>query len=169
MSRESPAEEAARARYDELAGSMLRLRRFDVPWHGAGSHELGEALAGEHGVRSRLDLAETILQASAMFRDEAARIARQLSQAADDAFDDRLVHAGRSGRGPEFEGVKDREAAARLDTLEARRRARTAERVADIARTRHEQLRTSFYGLRDIRQELLDRLRELQWETALER
>jgi hypothetical protein len=169
MTKQDPAEIAARAQYARLQASMARLRAFDVPWHGAGGHELGEALAGEHGVRTRLDLAEGLLQESARFRDEVVRTARALAQAADDAFDGKMTGAGRTGRGPEFEGVKDREASARLDTLELRRPARTAERVADIARTEHERLRTSFYGLRDIRQELLDRLRELQWETGMER
>jgi hypothetical protein len=169
MTKADPAETAAREKYAELFLAMARLRAFPYPPHGAGGEVLADALAGQDGIRTRLDLAEQVLQESARFRDDIVRLARALTQAADDEFDKKMTGAGRTGRGPEFEGVKDREASARLDTLEDRRKARTAERVADIARTEHERLRTSFYGLRDIRQELLDRLRELQWESGMER
>lgn len=168
MTKRSQAELDAQDKYAELSGGMAKLRDFAVPPYAAHPDEVHRGLVD---VRAALDLAETLIQESARFRDEVGRRARALAQAADDAYDAELVKMGAQGSRPAYEGAQERYGAARMNHLvfEARRRARTAERVSDIARGEHERLRTSFYGLLNIREELLARLRELQWESSMER
>jgi hypothetical protein len=161
----SPEEVAARQRYAELAAEMAGHRDVKVLSAGAAPPEVYDLLLD---VRARLDRAEGIIQESAEFRARARRKARRLAADADEAYDLALTRMGRQGARPEYEGAQERYAQARLDSLGERTDARTAQRLADIADDGHERLRTSYFALRDIREELLTALRYLPWLSSLE-
>jgi len=161
----SPEEQDARELYAEWAREMDALRDFKVPEAEA---EPDLVYAALHDLRGKLDRAEAIVADSARFRGRARRKARRLAAEADDAYDRELVNMGRQGARPEYEGAQERYAQARLGSLGPRTLARTAQRLADLADDQHEQLRGSYFALRDIREELLTALRYLPWLHSLE-
>lgn len=163
--KQSQAELDAREAYADWAAEMAGLRDVKVPPADAQPPEVRDALID---LRGRLDRAEAIVAESASFRARARRKTRRLAADADEAYDRALTSMGRQGARPEYEGAQERYAQARVDTLEPRRAARTAERIADIAEEGHERLRGAYFAMRDIREELLDALRYLPWLHHLE-
>ncbi len=129
-------------------------------------HDVHEALLA---IRARLDMAEQLLKSARIERRRFRARAKIRRQEADDAYDEQLAKLAEGAVRREFEGAQERMAKARLHVLEKTRKMRTAEAVRDLVDDAYEGLRDQFFGLRDIRQELLDRLRELQWESSMER
>jgi hypothetical protein len=56
-----------------------------------------------------------------------------------------------------------------VQTLDDRRLARRAEDARDMIEDCYEGLRDAFFGLLNVREELIARLRELQFESVLDR
>ena len=75
----------------------------------------------------------------------------------------------RSSGARDFEGARERLAAASLDTLAERRAARSAARLAALAAGIEKRVRLRYYGLVKLRDELADRLRHTSWESYLDR
>jgi hypothetical protein len=156
----------------QWADAMARLRfgteevPLEVPGVDAEGPDVHAALLA---VRARLDMAEQLLKSARIERRRFRARAKIRRQEADDAYDKALAKRGEGAVRREFEGAQERMAGARLDVLEQTRTARTAEAVRDLVDDAYEGLRDQFFGLLNIRQELLDRLRELQWESSMER
>jgi hypothetical protein len=156
----------------QWADAMARLRfgtedrPLEVPGADAEGHDVHEALLA---VRDRLDMAELLLKGARIERRRIRARARIRQQERDDEYDRRLAKLAEGAVRREFEGAQERMAKARLDVVELTRAQRKAEAVRDLVDDAYEGLRDQFFGLLNIRQELLDRLRELQWESSMER
>jgi hypothetical protein len=156
----------------QWADAMARLRfgteevPLVIPSVEAEPHDVHEALLD---IRARLDMAELLLKSARIERRRFRARARLRRQEADDAYDEKLADLAKGAVRREYEGAQERMAGARLHVLEKTRKARTAEAVRDLVDDAYEGLRDQFFGLLNIREELIARLRELQFETAMER
>jgi len=163
---------ACEARCAELEDAMRVLRfgnaaePFDLPAGGAGGEVVHGALLD---VRARLDLAEELKLAARKLRREFRDKARLRAQERDDEYDRRLDKLSDGAMRREWESGREREARARLAVLELTRAARTAEAARARVEEMFDSLTDMFFGLLNIREELIARLRELQFETAMER
>jgi hypothetical protein len=68
----------------------------------------------------------------------------------------------------EWQAGGERMAKARVQNLDKRRVARKAEAASAMVDDCFEGLRDAFFGLLNVREELIARMRELQWASALE-
>ncbi len=143
---------------------VAELRAVHVPSAAAQPPEVHEALLTARG---GLDRVEEILAMAMVLRSGAEARAKELTEAADDALDCGIV--AHSKRAREFEGARERLAAASLDVLPERRAARTAVKAADLAGSIEKRVRLHYYGLVKLRDELADRLRHTSWESNLDR
>jgi hypothetical protein len=151
---------------DDLLTRMSPLRQVERPGAFAPPVDVHEALID---VRARLDLAERVLVDTGRFRSEVRSRAAELEGEADEVYATAMAQLSTSAMRREFEGVQDRICQAKLTALAMTRRARTARRVADIADSCYEQVRAMYFSLRDLRGELMESLRYLEWESNLER
>lgn len=155
------------AKCAELEEAMRRLRwGLDIPPVTAEGHDVHQVLLD---VRARLDLAEQLLRDTRRERLRYRSRAAQRRHEADDAYDDVLDKLGEGAVRLEWQSGREREAKARLRTLDARKVARRAEAASAMVDDCYEALRDAFFGLLNIREELIARLRELQFESVLER
>jgi hypothetical protein len=159
---------AARGLCDEVLAAMARLRDFEVPQQ-TEIEAAGEVHQALLTVRERLDSAEALLLQVRRERLKTREKYRQLRQLADEEYDLKLGKLGEGAVRREYESVRDREVQARLHVLDLTRRMRAAETVKLMAEDTFESLTASFFGLLNIREELIARLRELQFESVLER
>lgn len=159
-------ERSIQDRCAELLLELAQLRAFDVPDDETPGKEVHAAL---RRVRGRLDRAGEVCAEIRRHRRRARRIARQLAAVADDAFDAEMAKLAAKAVRLEYQSVKDREAMAKVATSPERRKARAAERAADLVDEADEVARSLFSGLLGIREELLATLRYLPWEASLER
>jgi hypothetical protein len=156
----------------QWADAMARLRfgtdevPLEVPGIEAEGHDVHAALLA---IRARLDLAEQLLKGARIERRRFRARARLRQQERDDEYDEKLADLAKGAVRREYEGAQERMAKARLHVLELTRKQRTAEAVRDLVDDAYEGLRDQFFGLLNIREELIARLRELQFETAMER
>ena len=139
-------------------------RAVEVPDVSAQPPEVHKALVEARG---GLDRVEEILAMAMVLRSGAEARAKDLTEKADDAMDKATV--ARSARARDFEGARERLAAASVDTLAERRAARTAVKAADLAASIEKRVRLRYYGLVKLRDELADRLRHTSWESNLDR
>jgi hypothetical protein len=161
VSRERAAADAS----EELVSRMQMLRSFPVPPTDSDPPTVHDAL---RELRGRLDLAEVVVAEAARRRRRARRLARLLWAEAEEAYD--LALTKLASRAGEYESGKEREASARVKTSPQRRAARAADRIADIAEGADDAIRSAYFGLRDIRKELLATLESyLPWEHSMER
>jgi hypothetical protein len=159
-------EEEARELCRSRVAAMTVLREFVMPAPDAAPAEFHASLLD---MRARLDEAEPLKRGAVRLLASVKAAAKAYGQAADDAADAELARLGRQAVRRDFEGVAERLAATRLATLPQRRAARAAERVADIAAATEADITEMYWGMRGIREELLDSLRYLAWEAAMER
>lgn len=153
----------------ELNQAMARLRwGLDIP-QGTDPEHGGDVHLALLAVRARLDLAEQLIREGRRERARFRARAAQRRQEADDAYDQRLVDLGELALRQEWQGGREREAKARTLTLDDRRLARRAEAAAVMVDDCYEGLRDAFFGLLNVREEFIARLRELQWAASLER
>jgi hypothetical protein len=159
---ETDREAAAR-----LLLEMAVLRDFPVPPHDADPVAVHSALLE---LRARLDRAEVILVSVRSLYGRAARSVAVQAEQASDEYDAELADLARKAVKQEYSSVHDRIAMARVKSLDARRRQRSAERQAEVMLQVLKAVESRFYGLRDIRAELLATLQHyLPWEASLER
>jgi hypothetical protein len=147
---------------------MKVLREFEVP-QGTDPEHAQDIHAALLAVRAKLDLAEELIREIRALRRRARLFAVRAKEHADDKFDERLVRLGEGAVRQEWQGGREREAQARMLTLDERRAARSAERLRVTADDTFDQLTASFFGLLNVREELIARLRALQFETVMER
>jgi hypothetical protein len=156
---------------DGVAVLLLRmgeLRDFAMPGTDEDPREVHRLLREE--LRPRLDEAETLMAQAARFRRRARRALARANAAFDDAFDAEMSKLAVKAMRLEFQSVHDRLAMARVAASSLKRAAREAERVSDLVDEAEEVMRGMYFGLRDIRKEILVYLEKyLPWESSLER
>jgi hypothetical protein len=150
-----------------LLTEMAGLRDFTMPPADAELPTVHDVLRED--LRPRLDRAEGILRELSGYKREARRTARYLKVVADDAYDSALEPLSRSAVRREYESIRDREVKARVQSSQHRRNLRAAERRLDLVEEAEEAAKGMFFGLRDIRAELLGDFSYLPWERSLER
>lgn len=157
---------------DELEEAM-RVLRFGteaeplvLPGHTAVGGEVHEALLD---VRARLDLAEELMTKARRERRRFRAKAVQRQVERDARYDQVMASLGEGAVRREYEGTKDREAKARVRVLELTQTANRAGAARVMVDDCFDGLKDTFFGLLNIREELIARLRELQFESTLER
>jgi hypothetical protein len=160
--------EAARQQVTDLLNEMAGLRAFEVPAHDADPAEVHRVL--REVLRPRLDRAEVIMAEVAGYRRRARREAKRAAAVTSDAYDEALVKFAKAAMAREYESVKDREVQARVTSSPQRREQRAAEATADLIEQAEDAAKGMFFGLRDIRAELLTTLQHyIPWSSSLER
>lgn len=150
----------------QLLTDMALLRDFPVPPSDAEPSAVHQALRDD--LRGRLDRAEQLMADIKRHRRRARRSVRQLSAAYDEAYDTALEKLSRRAVGRDYEGVHDREVQARTAASMERRKVIAAERVLDLVEEAEDVMTSMFFGLRDIRRELLASLDYLPWRASIE-
>lgn len=159
--------EVQREQVTRLLNEMAGLRDFKVPARDADPAEVHRAL--REVLRPRLDRAEAIMAEVAGCRRRARRAAKRAAAVTSDAYDEALVKFSTRAMSREYESVKDREVQARVSSSPQRREQRRAEETADLVEQAEDAARGMFFGLRDIRAELLATLQHyLPWLSSLE-
>jgi hypothetical protein len=157
----------ARGRVTDLLNEMARLRVLDVPPHEADPAEVHRVL--REVVRPALDRAEVIMAEVAGHRRRARREAKRLAAVTSDAYDEALDPLSKAATRREYESVRDREVRARVLSSPQRKKQREAEDTADLIEQAEDAARRMFFGLRDIRAELLTTLdKYLPWQSSME-
>jgi hypothetical protein len=158
----------AKEKVTGLLNEMAGLRDFTMPAVDADPGEVHRALRED--LRPRLDRAEAILAEVAGHRRRARREARKAAAVTADAYDEALVKFSTRAMSREFESIRDREVQARVTSSPQRRDQRAAEEAADLIEQAEDAARSMYFGLRDIRAELLATLQHyLPWEASMER
>lgn len=164
MTEPSEALHAVRLQLVGHARESAELRAFHSPGLVATPSDISEALID---LRGRLDRMEEIFTRATLVRIGLTAAQKAAEETAQDAWDAQAVRdANRQVR--EYEGAEERYARWRLATLMEIRAARQARVLADQARQVEGDVKTRFYGLRDIRVELLDRQKRFVLESNLE-
>jgi hypothetical protein len=157
-----------RQQVTDLLNEMAKLRSFAVPSHDADPAEVHRVL--REVLRPRLDRAEVIMAEVAGHRRRARREAKQAAAATSDAYDKVLNGFSSRAMSREYESIRDREVQARVQSSPQRREQRQAEETADLIEQAEDAAKGMFFGLRDIRAELLTTLQHyIPWEASLER
>lgn len=156
-----------RQRVTALLNEMAGLRDFEVPAHEADPVEVHRVL--REVLRPRLDRAEVIMAEVAGHRRRARREAKRAAAATSDTYDEVLVGFSTRAMSREYESIKDREVQARVKSSPQRREQRQAEEAADLIEQAEDAAKGMFFGLRDIRTELLTTLQHyLPWLSSLD-
>jgi hypothetical protein len=149
-----------------LLNELAELRAFVVPPHDATPDTVHEAL---RELRTRLDRAEVIMTDITRARHRARREYRKLAFELDEAYDAALSPLSKRAVTQQYESIKDREVTARIKSSEVRRDAKRADREADVLEEAEEAAKRMFFGMRDIRAELLASLEKyLPWRASME-
>lgn len=133
--------------------------------------DVTELRAGLLDTRRRQDRVEELLRTAVRIRARAQRAQHAATAEADDAFDT-AIHRQRGATvtpGGEFTSARERTAEANLATLDARHRARRASELAHVCDEAVEVLRSAFWGLSGVREDIRDLLRATAFESHLER
>lgn len=139
-------------------------QQTQVPEPGAGPVAVHEVLLR---ARANLDRLEEIFSQAMTLASGARQAAREAADRAGDELDRKIV--ARSARAREFEGARERIAAANLDALGPRIEARTAQKLADMATDIEARIRLAYRGLDSLRADLAASLRHVSWESSLDR
>jgi chromosome segregation ATPase len=150
----------------ETLAAMAVLRKFAVPPHDALPEDVHKAV---RELRGRLDSAETLVQQVAGEKRRLQRIVRRLTAEADEVYDTELHRRAERAVTREFESAQDRLVGARVKASPLRREIRPYEASLSRVEQAEDMLRSQFFGLRDIRKELLTTLDSyLPWLHSLE-
>jgi len=122
-------------------------------------------------VRRRQDRVEELLRLSLRIKSRARRAADAANAAVEDAWDQAAVAARQSPvqRGNEFFSARERAAVANLEVLDLRREARRAAELAHICDEAAEVIRSAYWGLSGVREDVRELLRTHLLESHLER
>lgn len=153
--------EAGNLRALRVEGTVTPPEIYDP---GASRDQVYEALVT---ARACLDRLETILEQAMVLQAGAAAKAKELAETYEDVLD--VAIRDRAKRARDFEGARERLADARLAALGAMKPARDAAKAADLAAGVEKRIRLRYYGLVKLRDELADRLKNMSWESNLDR
>lgn len=122
-------------------------------------------------VRVRVDRVEELLNRAMITRGVIARASSHAKASTAEAWDRAVI---KQRKGPvsldsDYLGARERYAMANLETLELRREEQKLGESQSLADQIVEQIRITYRGLTDLRQDLLTMLRAAQFETTLDR
>lgn len=146
------------------AQESAELRVFPMPGVAAQPEEVREALVD---LRARLDRLEEILSAVTLVKLGTAAGQKAAEEEAQDAWDRQADH-DRNRQVRDYEGAEERYARWRVSTFTEIRAARQKRVLADQARQVEGDVKRRFYGLRDIRGELIERGRQFMFDSNLD-
>lgn len=121
--------------------------------------------------RGRQDRVEELLRNALRIRARAQRANHAATAQADDAFDE-AIHRQRCApvqSGGEFTSARERAAEANLATMDLRRTARTTAELTHVCEEAVEVIRSAYWGLSGVREDLRVLLRSTAFESHLER
>jgi hypothetical protein len=166
VSKASPAEQAARDRCREVLDGMAVLRGFERPGEAAAPPEVHEALLE---IRGRLDQAEVLFKNMTRLRAEFRARARERADELQDRQDGELQKLMAAAVRREYEAARERESTARTRAVDQLIAARLAARIVMIVDAAYDQVRIDYYGLLNVREELLNDLSHyLPWRASME-
>lgn len=152
---------------DKYVSEARKLRlEVALPGAHAGGVQLLECLLD---VRSRLDRMEELLGNALRLRGSAVRRHAAVRAEAEDAWDQAAYRARSTGVRDEYSSAKERTAATNLEVLDLRRAERAADADARACDAAVEQIRLSYRGLSDVRQDVHLVVRARQFESTLDR
>lgn len=152
------------ARWLAEATKLRREASEQVPEHDAQPAQMYQALLS---VRGTLDRVEEILSQAMALRSAAEASAREKADKAADELDSAIKV--RASRARDFEGARERIAAASIDTIIHAQQARAARKLADMAASVEARIRLAHRGLDATRSDLIAALRHLTWESNNDR
>lgn len=121
--------------------------------------------------RGRQDRVEELLRVALRVRARAQRASHAASAEAKEAFD-AAIHRQRSTpvqTGGEFISAREREAEANLATIDLHRAARRAAELTHVCDEAVEVIRSTYWGLSGVREDIRELLRSTAFESHLER
>lgn len=160
------AHEAVKAKFQDWMTQAIALRRVDLPPKNAPPQVFHEARTL---VRTRMDQLEEILSDAMAMRGAIRRSARDLNDAAEDAWDDRADEARKAGRMDQYTAGRERAAYFNLDTRAQRSAARDMAQLLDVANEIVDRLWLKYNGLKATMADMTKELRYHQFESNLER
>jgi hypothetical protein len=167
MSTFSPeAVAAVRAQLDDWVARSIELRSISLPAANAGPQAFHEARVQ---ARASLDQLEEILSQAMALRGMLRRAHQDLSDAADDAWDDISHRRNVSGRVDQYSAGRERVAECNLATRVQRAEVREIARLLDSANEALERLWLKYRGLSATKYDLVQELKYHDYETYLER
>lgn len=162
----SGSEQVIQAACAELLADMALLRDFPVPSSDADPSAVHAALRDD--LRGRLDRAEQLMKEIRKNKRRARRALWARTAAYNEAYDAALEKLSKRAVGRDYEGVHDREVQARVAASAEHRKVVAAERVLDLVEEAEDVMQSMFFGLRDIRGELMKSLDFLPWRSSME-
>ncbi|MGA9606978.1 MAG: hypothetical protein WBR21_08140 [Rouxiella badensis] len=165
---ETAAEKSARAICTRITDAMAALRDYAPPGPetDADPVKVREEL---HVVRGLLDQAEVLFAEMSSVRADFRAKAAQRREQFQDRFDRELGKLTGRSVSAQYESGKEREAQARVKAVDELIVSRTADRCVVIVDGAYETVRIKYYGLLNIREELLNLLtRYLPWRASME-
>jgi hypothetical protein len=157
------------ARLGEFIREAVELRLLaELPPPSASVTDIQGAL---RDVRQRQDRVEELLRRAMRAKVHAQRAAAAAQATADEAWDQTITRQRVAPvvRGDEYMTAKERHAHANLEVLEPRRAARAADELAHLCEATVDQLRTCYWGLSGLREDIRELLRTTAFESHLER
>jgi hypothetical protein len=165
---ETTAEKTARALCTRIEDAMAALRNYAPPGPETDSDpvKVREEL---HVVRGLLDRAEVLFAEMSGIRADFRAKASQRREEYQDRFDRELGKLAGRSVSSQFESGKERESMARVRAVDELTVSRTADRCVVLVDGAYETVRIKYYGLLNIREELLALLtRYLPWRASME-
>lgn len=146
----------------------LRASLGPMPGSQAAPHEVHEYLLD---VRRRLDRTEQHLVQALRVRNATRRLGTAAGHVAEDDWDAAILRIRKAPvrRGDEYSSARERTAEANLATVDVRRQARDRAGDLDLAEGTVEVLRLIHRGLDGVRHDTLAVLRQVAFESHLER
>jgi hypothetical protein len=165
---ETAAEKAVRALCTRVTDAMAALRDYAPPGPetDADPVKVREEL---HAARGLLDQAEVLFAEMSGIRADYRAKAAQRKEEYQDRFDRELGKLAGRSVSAQFESGRERESMARVRSVDELTVSRVADRCVVIVDGAYEVVRIKYYGLLNIREELLALLtRYLPWRASME-
>lgn len=120
-------------------------------------------------LRGNLDRVEQLVTEVTALKMGAVALQKEKEETAQDAWDKLADSHGKSPVRRDFEGTEERYARWRVATFDLLREARQSRNLTEFAAQTDMRVRNMQRGLREVREELLAFIKELQWESVMER
>jgi hypothetical protein len=122
-------------------------------------------------IRPRLDRLEFLRSQAMTLRTTMKVRARVAKDAKEDAWDEAWQQMSRTGgrAGSDYDNARERSARINLRIIAETRAMRQWQIAADMAEDTHDQIRQMHEGMKDVRQDAIQHLRHVVWESTLER
>jgi hypothetical protein len=160
--------EFVRTQGQEWLNEAAWLRAVALP-SGGNPHTYDNALNTQ--IRPRLDRLEALRSKAMTLRTTMKVRARVAKDAKEDAWDEAWQQMSRTGgrAGSDYDNARERSARINLRIIAETRAMRQWQIAADMAEDTHEQVKQMHEGMKDVRQDAIQHLKHVVWESTLER